>query len=228
MNAQLSIPYLIGQATVLAKFVLLVLLIASVLSWAMIIGKRALLSRTRKNADRFEERFWSGGNLNDLHEAVRRDKAESGMSAVFQAGYEEFLRQRQNPGVDPSDAVSSIERSLRVAQIREIERLESGLPMLATIGSVSPYVGLFGTVWGIMSAFIAIGNVKQASIAMVAPGIAEALIATAAGLFAAIPAVVAYNAFSTQVERITLRFATFAEELTGILERGLRGGGSAK
>ena len=147
MNAQLSIPYLIGQATVLAKFVLLILLIASVLSWAMIIGKRALLSRTRKNADRFEERFWSGGNLNDLHEAVRRDKAESGMSAVFQAGYEEFLRQRQNPHVDPSDAVSSIERSLRVAQIREIERLESGLPMLATIGSVSPYVGLFGTVW---------------------------------------------------------------------------------
>lgn len=228
MNAQLSIPYLIGQATVLAKFVLLILLIASVLSWAMIIGKRTLLSRTRKNADRFEERFWSGGNLNDLHEAVRRDKTDSGMSAVFQAGYEEFLRQRQNPGVDPSDAVSSIERSLRVSQIREIERLESGLPMLATIGSVSPYIGLFGTVWGIMSAFIAIGNVKQASIAMVAPGIAEALIATAAGLFAAIPAVVAYNTFSTQVERITLRFATFAEELTGILERGLRGGGSAK
>lgn len=224
MNAQLSIPYLIGQATVLAKFVLLILLLASVLSWALIIGKRSTLRRTRRDADRFEERFWSGGNLNDLHEAMRRGKTEDGMAAVFQAGYEEFLRQRQNPNLSPSDAVGSIERALRVAQIREIERLETGLPLLATVGSVSPYVGLFGTVWGIMSAFIAIGNVKQASIAMVAPGIAEALIATAAGLFAAIPAVVAYNAYSNQVERLTMRFGTFAEELTGILERGLRGG----
>lgn len=226
MNSQLSIPYLVAQATVLAKIVLAILLFASVVSWALIIGKRSVLTRTRKNAERFEERFWSGGNLNDLHEALRRGKDEEGLAAVFQAGYEEFLRQRQNEGVAVEDSVSSIERALRVAQIREIERLESGLPMLATIGSVSPYVGLFGTVWGIMSAFIAIGNVKQASIAMVAPGIAEALIATAAGLFAAIPAVIAYNVFSSQVERLTLRFGTFAEELTGILERGLRGGGT--
>lgn len=226
MNSHLSIPYLIAQATLLAKFVLAILLVASIVSWAMIIGKRSALSRLRKNAERFEERFWSGGNLNDLHEAMRRGKDEEGMAAVFQAGYEEFLRQRQSANTTVEDSVSAIERALRVAQIREIERIEQGLPMLATIGSVSPYVGLFGTVWGIMSAFIAIGNVKQASIAMVAPGIAEALIATAAGLFAAIPAVIAYNAFTSQAERLTMRLGIFAEELTGILERGLREGGS--
>ena len=224
MNAELSLAHLILQASGLVQIVMALLLLASVLSWAVILGKRTLLNRTRKEADRFEERFWSGGKLSELHEHLQRGKSSEGQVAIFKAGYEEFLRQRQHQG-DADDALISVQRALRVTHVREVERLEGGLAMLATIGSTSPYVGLFGTVWGIMNAFIAIDNVKQATIAMVAPGIAEALIATAMGLFAAIPAVIAYNFFTNQVETLENRFHTFAEELTGILERGLRGRG---
>lgn len=225
MTAQLSLGHLILQASFVVQLIMLLLLAASVISWAMILAKRRLLGRIRGAAEGFEERFWSGGTLVDLYDKVRRGKEDEGLVSVFIAGYEEFTRQQQHKGVQTDDALASVQRAMRVAQAREIERLENGLAFLATVGSTSPYVGLFGTVWGIMTAFIAIGNVKQATIAMVAPGIAEALIATAMGLFAAIPAVIAYNFFTNQVDRLENRFNTFSEELTGILERGLRQGG---
>jgi biopolymer transport protein TolQ len=224
MNSNISFFQLILQAHPLVQVILAMLIFASVLSWTVILAKRALLSRTEKAAVGFENRFWSGGTLGDLYESLRRagEKSGEGLPQVFCAGYEEFTRQ-QGTRIDPDDALAAVQRQMRVAQTREIERLEGGLSMLATIGSTSPYVGLFGTVWGIMNAFIAIGNVKQATLASVAPGIAEALIATAVGLFAAIPAVIAYNFFTSRVERIESRFSTFADEMTGIIERGLRG-----
>ncbi len=224
--SQLSLGHLIFQASFLVQGILLLLLLASVISWAVILGKRRLLARIRGSADQFEERFWSGGTLSDLYKGVQRNKGDEGLVSIFRAGYEEFNRQQQGGKIATDDALASVQRSMRVAQAREVERMEGGLAFLATVGSTSPYVGLFGTVWGIMTAFIAIGNVKQATIAMVAPGIAEALIATAMGLFAAIPAVIAYNFFTHSVERLENRYNTFAEEMIGILERGLRHGGS--
>ncbi|MBV8062947.1 MAG: protein TolQ [Nevskia sp.] len=220
----LSILSLVLQASPLVWAVLGLLAAASVLSWAIILAKRALLSKTHAAAVSFENRFWSGGTLGDLYESLRRgrEKSDVGLAQVFCAGYEEYSRQ-QGQRIDPDDALAAVQRQMRVAHTREIERLEGGLAMLATIGSTSPYVGLFGTVWGIMKAFINIGAVKQATLASVAPGIAEALIATAFGLFAAIPAMIAYNFFTSRVDRIETRFSTFAEEMTGIIERGLRG-----
>jgi len=224
MNANLSLTHLILQASALAQVVLLLLVIASVVSWAVILSRRAQQSRTFKAASAFEEQFWSGGNLADLYERLRRGGDQQGMPAIFVAGYEEFMRQQTMGKADPDDVLAAVQRQMRVAQTREVEKLEGGLALLATIGSTSPYVGLFGTVWGIMSAFISIGNVKQASLATVAPGIAEALIATAMGLFAAIPAVIAYNFLTRGVEKLDSRFQVFSEELIGIIERGLRGG----
>lgn len=222
MNANMSLAHLITQASALAQVVLILLVVASVVSWAVIFSKRALLARARNNAAKFEDRFWSGGNLADLHDAVKRENDAQGLSAIFSSGYEEFVRQQTQVGSAPEDALAAIQRQMRVSQLREVERLEGGLALLATIGSTSPYVGLFGTVWGIMNAFIAIGNVKQASLAMVAPGISEALIATAMGLFAAIPAVIAYNFFTRGVERMETRYLAFSEEMAGIIDRGLR------
>ncbi len=224
MNAELSLAHLVLSASVPVQIVMSLLLLASIMSWAAIIAKRGLLARTRKRADQFEDRFWSGGKLSELHAGLSRTKDDEGMIALFRAGYEEFLRQRERTRPDADKALAAVQRAMRVAQMREIERLEGGLALLATIGSTSPYVGLFGTVWGIMTSFIAIGSVKQATIAMVAPGIAEALIATAMGLFAAIPAVVAYNFFTNQVDRLETRFHTFSEELLGILDRSLKSG----
>ena len=224
MTPQLSLAHLVLTASIPVQIIMALLMLASVISWAVILGKRKLLGRTSSEAGSFEERFWSGGTLTELYEKVRRGKEDEGLVAIFVAGYEEFTRQQQHR-IAPEDALAPVQRAMRVAMAREIERLEGGLAFLATVGSTSPYVGLFGTVWGIMTAFIAIGNVKQATIAMVAPGIAEALIATAMGLFAAIPAVIGYNYFTNMVERLENRFATFSEELTGILERGLRQAG---
>jgi biopolymer transport protein TolQ len=221
MTPQLSLTHLVLGASLPVQVIMLLLLLASVVSWAVILGKQRLLARVRGGADAFEERFWSGGTLVDLYDKVRRGKEEEGLVSIFVAGYEDFSRQQQHHSAG-DEALASVQRAMRVALVREVDRLEGGLAFLATVGSTSPYVGLFGTVWGIMTAFIAIGNVKQATIAMVAPGIAEALIATAMGLFAAIPAVMAYNFFTNQVERLENRFVTFADELTGILERGLR------
>jgi len=223
----LSILDLLLQASALVQGILALLLLASLASWVMIFAKRGALGGAYQSAVQFEGRFWSGGTLSDLYDGLRRGRdPEIGMATIFVAGYEEFTRQ-QSAHRAPEDALAAVQRQMRVAQAREIERLEGGLTLLATIGSISPYVGLFGTVWGIMTAFIAIGNVKQATLASVAPGIAEALIATAVGLFAAIPAVVAYNFFSSRLERLENRYATFAEEMTGIIDRGLRSGGKS-
>lgn len=231
MNHGFSLLRILLQASSVVQIILLLLLAASILSWTVIVAKRSLIARTRKSAQQFENRFWSGGTLTDLYEKLRggggsggdRD-ADEGLAPIFLAGYEEFTRQQQGGArVNPEDALASVQRQMRVAQSREVERLEGGLALLATIGSTSPYVGLFGTVWGIMVAFIAIGDVKQASLAAVAPGIAEALIATAMGLFAAIPAVIAYNYFTAHVEHLEGRYTTFSDEMAGIIERGLRG-----
>ena len=225
MTNNISFVQLVLQAHPLVQVVLSLLLAASVLSWAVILAKRSLLARTQKTALAFENRFWSGGTLADLYESLRRgpDKRDEGLPQIFSAGYEEFARQ-QGARIDPDDALAAVQRQMRVAQTREIERLEGGLSMLATIGSTSPYVGLFGTVWGIMNAFIAIGNVKQATLASVAPGIAEALIATAVGLFAAIPAVVAYNHYARDIDRLAIRFESFMEEFSNILQRQIQPG----
>jgi biopolymer transport protein TolQ len=224
VNADISLAHLVLTASVPVQAIMAMLLLASISSWVTIIAKRSMFARTRAQAERFENRFWSGGNLAELYSDVKDDD-DGGLPAIFRAGYEEFSRfHGQGKNVEPDEAIAAIQRALRVSQLREVEHLESGVAMLATIGSTSPYVGLFGTVWGIMNSFIAIGNVKQATLAMVAPGIAEALIATAIGLFAAIPAVVAYNYFTNQLERLDNRYHTFAEELIGILDRGLRAG----
>jgi biopolymer transport protein TolQ len=225
MNGGISFWQLILHASLPVQGIMLLLLLASLASWTVIIAKRALLARTQKAAINFENRFWSGGSMSDLYEGLRRGReSDEGLAQIFRAGYEEFTRQQSSSGrLAPDDALAAVQRQMRVAQARESEKLEGGLSLLATIGSTSPYVGLFGTVYGIMNAFIAIGNVKQASLAQVAPGIAEALIATAIGLFAAIPAVIAYNFFVSGVDRIEGRFSVFAEEMIGIVERGLRG-----
>jgi biopolymer transport protein TolQ len=222
----MSFTHLILQASLLAQLVLLLLVAASVLSWAIIMQKRKLLTHTAREAEQFEDRFWSGGNLADLYEQQRRSVNNRGLAAVFVAGYEEYTRQQTGGHSDNDDVIAAVQRQMRVVQVREVEHLEEGVALLATIGSTSPYVGLFGTVWGIMNAFIAIGNQNQASLATVAPGIAEALIATAMGLFAAIPAVIAYNFFTRGVEKMESRFHTFAEEMIGIIDRGLRHGGA--
>lgn len=218
----MSLWGMVMQASILVKAVLLLLVLASIGSWIIIFAKRRLFKQTRSEMEWFEDRFWSGGNLGDIYAQTSSQREDaSGMPALFCAGYEELRRQRNQGRGDAPDLMASIQRAMRVVLSREIERMEGGLTTLATVGSISPYVGLFGTVWGIMSAFIALGDVNQASLAMVAPGIAEALIATAVGLFAAIPAVVAYNHFSTKVDFFENRFQTFMEEMTGIVERGV-------
>lgn len=222
MQPDMSFSHLILSASLLAQIVLVLLVAASILSFALIIAKRRVLKQVTESAERFEEQFWSGGNLADLHDQLRRQDALEGVAAIFNAGYEEYTRQQTAGRLDPDDAIAAIQRQMRVAQVREVERIENGLAMLATIGSVSPYVGLFGTVWGIMNAFIGIGQMQNASLAVVAPGIAEALIATAMGLVAAIPAYIAYNFFTRSIERVENRFVTFTDEMLGIVERSLR------
>jgi len=220
MNNDLSIWKLILEASFVVQLVMLLLLAASVASWAMIISKRRTLRAARADADRFESAFWSGGDLGALYRSLEgRAGGSSGMENIFEFGFREFSRLRQQPGIDSSQLLEGSRRAMKVAQLREIDRLEGNLEMLATIGSTSPYVGLFGTVWGIMHAFTGLGNVQQATLQMVAPGIAEALVATAIGLFAAIPAVVAYNRYSHQVDRLELRYDTFMEEFSTILQR---------
>jgi biopolymer transport protein TolQ len=209
---------LILQASLIVQFVMALLVGASVVSWAIIFRKRQLLVAERQAADRFEEQFWSGGDLAGLYKSLEGG-APGGMAGVFIAGFREFSRLRKQVGMSGAQLLEGSRRAMRVAQLRETDRLEQNLSTLATIGSTSPYVGLFGTVWGIMSAFQGLGNVQQATLAMVAPGIAEALIATAMGLFAAIPAVIAYNRYADQVGRLELRYDAFMEEFSTILQR---------
>jgi biopolymer transport protein TolQ len=209
---------LILQASLIVQFVMALLVGASVVSWAIIFRKRRLLKTERVAADEFEEQFWSGGDLSGLYKSLEGG-SPTGMAGVFVAGFREFSRLRRQAGIGAAELLEGSRRAMRVAQLRETDRLEENLSTLATIGSTSPYVGLFGTVWGIMSAFQGLGNVQQATLAMVAPGIAEALIATAMGLFAAIPAVVAYNRYADQVGRLELRYDAFMEEFSTILQR---------
>lgn len=220
MNADLSIVELVANASLLVKGVLALLLLASIASWAVIFQKRQTLKSTLASTDRFERRFWSGGDLSSLYKEIGGGKkALVGMESIFEVGFEEFIRQRKLAGVSPERMLEATQRAMKVAHLREIDRLEHNLSLLATVGSTSPYVGLFGTVWGIMHAFRGLANVQQATLQMVAPGIAEALVATAMGLFAAIPAVVAYNRYADRVERLETRFDTFTEEFSAILQR---------
>jgi biopolymer transport protein TolQ len=215
-----SFVRLILDASLIVQFVLALLITASIVSWAVILRKRRSLSATRSAAESFETVFWSGGDLGALYRTIEARKGKTtGMESIFEFGFREFSRLRKQTAIDAAQLMEGARRAMKVAQLREIDRLESNLEMLATIGSISPYVGLFGTVWGIMHAFRGLANVQQATLQMVAPGIAEALIATAIGLVAAIPAVVAYNRFSDQVSRLELRFDTFMEEFSTILQR---------
>jgi biopolymer transport protein TolQ len=219
MTSNLNPLELVLQASIIVQIVMALLLLASIVSWAIMLRKRSELRQARAEADRFEEMFWSGGDLTAMFRAIDQSRrVTKGMESIFEQGFREFTRMRQH-GVSAAQLIEGSRRGMRVALLRETDRLEHSLSMLATIGSTSPYVGLFGTVWGIMNAFHGLGNVQQATLAMVAPGIAEALIATAMGLFAAIPAVIAYNRYADQVSRIELRYDTFAEELSSILQR---------
>jgi biopolymer transport protein TolQ len=218
MGEQLSVIRLALQASVPVQIVLGILMLASLSSWAIIFRKRLIISRARRISDQFENSFWSGGDLAQLYRTIEARGGATGMASIFEFGFREFARQRQQ-GTTPDQLLEGARRAMRVAQLKEIDRLEHSLATLATVGSTSPYVGLFGTVWGIMSAFSGLGNAQQATLAMVAPGISEALVATAIGLFAAIPAVVAYNRFANQVGRLEVRYDAFMEEFSTILQR---------
>lgn len=220
MSTDLSFIHLITEASLLVQLVMLVLVLGSLVSWTMIFSKRVILTKAKKEAVQFEEQFWSLDDLTPLYTRVSAKNYEAtGMEKIFEAGFKEFARLRNQDGIEPMAVLEGAQRSMRIATSKEIEHLETNLSFLATVGSTSPYIGLFGTVWGIMNSFRALGEVQQATIAMVAPGIAEALIATAMGLFAAIPAVIAYNRFSYDVERLINRYETFAEEFSSILHR---------
>lgn len=220
MTADISFVDLILEASLLVQLVMLILIGMSVVSWAMIIKRSKVLKEATKESETFEDRFWSGADLSHIYQDVKKRKDElSGTEEIFYSGFTEFLRLRKSNADSPAFIMEGTGRSMRVAVSREVEDLETNLPFLATVGSISPYIGLFGTVWGIMHAFIALGEVKQATLAMVAPGIAEALIATAMGLFAAIPAVMAYNRLSNKVSKLEHSYATFSEEFHSILHR---------
>jgi biopolymer transport protein TolQ len=220
MHTDLSIAGLIMQASWMVKFVMVVLVLASLASWTIIFSKRSLLRKVRRGAQDFETRFWNSEDLASLYSRLNAGGREArGMEKIFEAGFKEFARLRKREGIEPMAILEGAQRAMRVALSREIEELETSLPFLATVGSVSPYIGLFGTVWGIMNSFQSLSNVHQATLAMVAPGISEALIATAMGLFAAIPAVVAYNRYANDIDRLYNRYDIFLEEFSSILQR---------
>lgn len=219
MDSELSVWYLIANAGVLVQLVMLLLLLASVISWALIFQRLQVFRKARQAQLAFEERFWSGMDLGQLYREVNAEPTPfSGMESLFRAGFKEFSRLRQRSR-DADAVMEGTQRAMRVAFSREQERLEMHLPFLATVGSTSPYVGLFGTVWGIMNSFRGLAQVQQATLATVAPGISEALIATAMGLFAAIPAVIAYNRFSAMSDALLKNYETFADEFSSILHR---------
>jgi len=215
----MSVWYLISNAGVLVQLVMLLLLLASVASWALILQRVQVFRKAQQSRLAFEERFWSGMDLGQLYREVAAEPTPcSGMESIFRAGFREFSRLRQQSH-DADAVMDGAQRAMRVAFAREQERLEASLPFLATVGSTSPYVGLFGTVWGIMNSFRGLAQVQQATLATVAPGISEALIATAMGLFAAIPAVIAYNRFAARSDALLKNYDTFAEEFSSILHR---------
>lgn len=227
MQNELNVWTLIFEATLVVQLVMLILLLGSIVSWVMIIQRLLVLNSADQGMWNFEKRFWSGMDLSQLYRDGSNQQKENnptgGMENIFRAGFKEFMRLRQQGGVSAEGIMAGAQRAMRVAYSREEEKLEKHLPFLATVGSVSPYIGLFGTVVGIMNSFIALAGQGQASLQVVAPAIAEALIATAMGLFAAIPAYVAYNRYSTRVDAITGNYITFTEEFAGILHRQVFG-----
>lgn len=221
-NSSLSITHLIFNASFLVQVVMLFLLGLSVVSWTIIFAKSSAYKNARIKADDFEEKFWSGIDLNNLYnDCIKRSSELLGLEVIFSAGFKEFVRLINSGPADQEVVMDGTYRQMKVSQSREMENLEGHLSTLATIGSISPYIGLFGTVWGIMHAFIALAAVKNATLSMVAPPIAEALIATAMGLFAAIPAVMFYNRFVTKVEALENRYINFMDEFATILNRRL-------
>jgi biopolymer transport protein TolQ len=219
VSAEFSIFELVLQASLLVKFVMLVLLGFSVACWAMIFQRRHALNLAKKQLKTFEDKFWSGADLSKLYNEISAKSQIQGIESLFIAGFKEFARLRKSHIDNPTLIVDGTHRAMRVALSREVDNLETHLPFMATVGSISPYIGLFGTVWGIMNSFIGLGSVQQATLSMVAPGIAEALIATAMGLFAAIPAVMAFNRFSHKVEKLENSYGNFMEEFASILQR---------
>lgn len=220
LGQDMSIVALIQNASLVVQLVMLLLVVVSLMSWYYIFAKAIALKNAREASDRFEQEFWSGVDLNQLFERFNPKRA-SHLERIFEAGFREFVKLKQK-GFDAKEIVDGSRRGMQATNQREMDEVESHLSFLATVGSVSPYVGLFGTVWGIMHAFRNLANVGQATLAAVAPGIAEALVATAIGLFAAIPAVVAYNQFVNQADRLSTRFDSFIEEFLNILQRQLR------
>lgn len=219
MNESMSVFALIMQASFVVQLVMLMLLAASVLSWVVIVQRSRLLAATSQQVHEFEERFWSGADLNDLYRECQQQESTSAIENVFMAGLKEFGKMRQQKTTDPDAIVAGVQRAMRITITREAEALDTHLPFLATVGSTSPYIGLFGTVWGIMHAFQGLAMEKQATIATVAPGISEALIATAMGLLAAIPAVIFYNRFASRVDHTVSALGTFADEFASLLYR---------
>jgi biopolymer transport protein TolQ len=220
VTLDLTLFSLVANASVLVQAVVLLLLIVSVASWTTIFRKWRELKLAKQAMDQFEERFWSGGDLGALHQQVAaRGGLRRGPEHLFDVGFSSYMRMVQKPGVARAEVVDGTRRAMRVALNREADALEGQLPFLATVGSISPFIGLFGTVWGIMNSFHGLSNVGQATLAMVAPGISEALIATAMGLFAAIPAVVAYNRYVDDVEKLVNRYDNFLEEFSQVLQR---------
>jgi biopolymer transport protein TolQ len=220
MSSELSIITLIREASPVVQIVMAILVLASVVSWTFIFQKYREIKRAEETSEAFEERFWSGIDLTDLYRQLAREEYDTeGLENIFLAGFKEFARLRQQPNIGADAVMEGSARVMKVALNRELERLDERLPFLATVGSTSPYVGLFGTVWGIMNSFRSLGAVKQATLAMVAPGISEALVATAMGLFAAIPAVMAYNRYSTEIGRLASRYEAFTEEFLSLLHR---------
>ena len=222
MNQDLSIFSLVLQASLVVQLVMGGLLITSLASWTVIFGKLFGLRKVRAENEVFERDFWAGKNLNDLYdEATKRGTTSAPMERIFASGMREFMKLRERRVTDSGALLDGSRRAMRASFQRELDTIESNLSFLASVGSVSPYVGLFGTVWGIMHAFIGLANLTQVTLATVAPGIAEALVATAIGLFAAIPAVIAYNRFARDIDRIAIQLETFIEEFSNILQRNL-------
>lgn len=220
----MSILHLVLQASWVVQLVMLILVAASVASWATIFRKAQALKRVRRLNEEFEEDFWSGNSLNDLYTSATQNAKHGGpMERIFASGMREYRKLRERHITDPATLMDGTRRAMRASFQREMDVVESGLSFLGTVGSVSPYVGLFGTVWGVMHAFTGFANMEQITLATVAPGIAEALVATAMGLFAAIPAVTAYNRYAHQIERVAVAQETFVEELTNILQRNISG-----
>jgi biopolymer transport protein TolQ len=223
VTQDLSILELIANASLVVKLIMLLLAGVSLMSWYWIFRKWFALRDARIRTDQFEREFWSGGDLNNLYQGAVHDRHEGGaLEHIFEAGYREFIKLRGQKVADPTVVVDGARRAMRATYQRELDELDAHLSFLASVGSVSPYVGLFGTVWGIMHSFRGLGQMSSATLSAVAPGIAEALVATAIGLFASIPAVVAYNRYAHDVDRISVRFESFMEEFSNILQRQLR------